>query len=128
MFSSVTVTERSLEYSRAPPAGKYAQTACIVRLALFSLHVIAADDRAAIMGYHRTPRREPINDGKARARTRARSERARTPDPGDLLRAVARRGMCRDSNGGVIEHRQRRRSLAFTQNDLQEQYFVILRS
>ena len=36
--------------------------------------------------------------------------------------------MCRDSNGGVIEHRQRRRSLAFTQNDLQEQYFVILRS
>ena len=30
--------------------------------------------------------------------------------------------MCRDSNGGVIEHRQRRRSLAFTQNDLQEQY------
>jgi hypothetical protein len=38
------------------------------------------------------------------------------------------RGMCRDSNGGVIEHRQRRRSLALTQNDLLEQYFVILRS
>jgi hypothetical protein len=32
--------------------------------------------------------------------------------------------MCRDSNGGVIEHRQQRRSLAFTQNNLQEQYFV----
>ena len=30
--------------------------------------------------------------------------------------------MCRDSNGGVIEHRQRRRSFAFTHNDLQEQY------
>jgi hypothetical protein len=97
VFSSVTVMERSLEYSSAPPAGKYAQTACIVRLALFSLHVIAADDRAATMGYHRTPRREPMNDGHhARA-----IKRARTPVPGDPLRDIARRGMCRDSNGGV---------------------------
>jgi len=78
------------------------------------------------MGYHRTPRREPINDGNhAHA---CAIKRARTPDPGDPLRAVASRGMCRDSNGGVIDHRQRRRSLRFPQNDLQEQYFVILRS
>ncbi len=34
--------------------------------------------------------------------------------------------MCRDLNGRVIEHRQRRRLLAFTQNDLLGQYFVIL--
>jgi len=61
--------------------------------------------------------------------THARAiKRVHTPDPRDLLRVVARRGMCRHSNGGVIEHRQQRRSLAFTQNDLQEQYFVILRS
>lgn len=44
------------------------------------------------------------------------------------MRAVARRGMWRHSNGGVTEHRQRLRSLAFTQNDLQEQYVVIMRS
>lgn len=36
--------------------------------------------------------------------------------------------MWRHSNGGVTEHRQRRHSLAFTQNDLQEQYVVILRN
>jgi hypothetical protein len=67
-----------------------------------------------------------MNDGN-HAHARA-AKHARSPDPGDLLRAVARRGMCRDSNGDAIELRQRRRSLAFNQNDLQEQYFVILRS
>jgi hypothetical protein len=83
---------------------------------LFLLCVIAADDRAAITDYHRTLRRERINDGN-HAHARRIWE--------TFLQAVARRAMCRDSSGGVIEHRQRRRSLAFTRNDLQEQYFVI---
>jgi hypothetical protein len=51
------------------------------------------------MGFRRTPRREPTPTEIFLA-------------PGDVLQATVRCGMCRDSNGEVIEHRQRRRSLA----------------
>jgi hypothetical protein len=118
LFSLVTVMELSPEYSRRLPLASRQNSNSLHCSPCMLLPPMIGQPQRVFIGRLAASRCNDGNHAHARAiRTRTRRSRA-----------VASRGMCRDSNGGVIAHRQRRRSLALTQNYLVEQYFVILRS